>query len=514
MADLLMNSSTDINELVSILSTTLDENLFFSELANFIKAEMGVGKVRVNLVLSSGLSKSVAINGEMLTAEHVRKNSGIVSHILRTQRAYFSNSVQRDPIFEDSNDEIRTAELAYPISSEGVIIATIHLSVMDDERTFSAKDINSLLSILNYVERPLRNMKLYISAKSLNDVLLKKIELQEHALSEKERVPEIADSFKIQEKKIVNISDSMKKLLSLADRLSKTEEHALVVGELGAGREMVAKRIHCRSKRGNRAFAAIDCSGMNEQQLEAEIFGIEKGLHSVKERSGIIELINGGTLLLKNIHSLTFHLQLRILRFLKDGIAFRVGGKTPYKTNIRILGITDRNLKEDIEKGIFSEELYYYLNSMILIVPPLRERLEDIEALASHFLNKDKNPEELKSLSPGAVRTLNEYRWPGNVRELKSIIARAYIISDGKIIEKDHLADSVIDSSNAEMQQSQENEIEFSEMTLNDLERKHMFLTLEHLGGNKTKTAKALGITVKTLYNKLHSYGMIEVQDS
>ncbi len=164
-----------------------------------------------------------------------------------------------------------------------------------------------------------------------------------------------------------------------------------------------------------------------------------------------------------------------------------------------------------MEGGRFREDLFYALSTMALRLPALRDHKEDIEVLSHYFLNNGKIVEKQKSLSPEALKSLVEYAWPGNIRELQNVMERAYILADGKIIERDHLADSVTSTPVVEEEEKKE-EIIFSEMTLEELEKRHIVFTLGHLGGNKTKTAKSLGITVKTLYNKLHSYGMIQPQ--
>ena len=189
-------------------------------------------------------------------------------------------------------------------------------------------------------------------------------------------------------------------------------------------------------------------------------------------------------------------------------MAFRVGGHMPYRADVRLMVSSTKDLNELVAKGEFREDLLFNVNTMVLKIPSLRERIEDIETLATYFLNLHKRPEEQKSLSPGVVKALREYNWPGNVRELQNVIERSYILSDGMIVERDHLADSVTES-RIEEEGEDEDIVRYSEMTLDELEKRHICLTLEHLGGNKTKTAKMLGITVKTLYNKLHSYGMI-----
>ena len=253
---------------------------------------------------------------------------------------------------------------------------------------------------------------------------------------------------------------------------------------------------------------------MTYDLLEKELFGEEAGNFAtgIQIRNGALEACNGGTLLINRICSLSPRLQAKLLGFIKEGMAFRVGGSVPFKSDIRIISSTNTVLSEKVERNEFREDLFYVLNKMNFAVPALREHIEDIELLANKFLNESKKAEDQKSLSPGVLVTLQEYNWPGNVRELQNVIERAYILSDGMIIEKDHLADSV---GKVEMVvEEEEEEINYQEMTLDELEKRHICMTLDHLAGNKTRTAKTLGITVKTLYNKLHSYGMIQPKEA
>jgi transcriptional regulator with PAS, ATPase and Fis domain len=201
-------------------------------------------------------------------------------------------------------------------------------------------------------------------------------------------------------------------------------------------------------------------------------------------------------------------MQTKLLRFLEQREAYRVGGMSPYRVNVRIIAATNRDLKHEVEIGRFREDLYYRLNTITVTLPSLRERKEDIIPIANYFLNENKSIENHKTLTPGAANILKNYRWPGNIRELKNVMERVFILNDSKFIDEFHLSDLVT----REEKQKTDTEL-YTEMTLSDLEKRHIVRTLDHLGGNKTKTAKALGITVKTLYNKLHSYGMIQSRE-
>ena len=355
---------------------------------------------------------------------------------------------------------------------------------------------------------------MYLQAKFLNESLLRQIESKEKQIQENKTGLQMADTYKIQEKQIIGNSEAMKRLLSISDRVSQSSVNVLISGEKGVGKQMVARRIHCRSDRGAKSFVSIDCTALPEIRLEAEIFGEEAGDFSESRlKHGLIEAANGGTLFINNIDRLTPGLQSKLVRFLTEGMTFRVNGQMPYKSDVRLVVASSKNIEELIENGEFREDLYYSVNTMSLEVPSLKNRLDDMEALSNYFLNLGKGREQQKSLSPCVIKALKEYNWPGNVRELQNVMERAYILSDGIIVERDHLADSV----HKVEEESVEEDVlsfDFTEMTLDELEKRHICLTLDHLGGNKTKTARILGITVKTLYNKLHSYGMIAPKEA
>lgn len=513
MTQVVETSLTKIGELSSILLTTLDESIFFNELARFMKGEIACDHVIVYKVLEDHSAVMVSNDGELVDG-HI-KGKGPAGHVIRTKRPYFSNQTDRDPVFADVIAEGVKAELAVPVAVDGIVIGTIHFQSKSGSHSFAREHMTQVQNILNNIQRPLVNMKMYLQAKYLNEALMQKIKEKEKELEKSKSGPKLADSFRIEDKEIIGQSDSMKKLIALVDRVSNSDVNALLQGEAGTGKEMIARRLHCRSHRRDHAFISIDVTSLSEETLEIELFGKEiidfTQNHNAKK--GLIEQAHGGTLFINNVDALSANLQAKITHFIQEKMAFRVGGQVPYRADVRLIVASTRELSDLVEGGHMREDLYYALNTMIFNVPALRERHEDIEVLATHFLNLGKNREQMKSLSPSALKALREYNWPGNVRELQNVMERAYILSDGMIVERDHLADSV--SAPAPVQEEEKEEVySFQEMTLDELERKHITMTLDHLAGNKTKTAKVLGITVKTLYNKLHSYGMIQSKEA
>ena len=516
MSEVLSKNSSEIEQLASSLLATLDESVFFSELSKFLGKDLKVDQILAYKVLEDGGSQLVAKNGKAIRdGEILAKGEGIGGQVIRTKRSYFCNNTERDPLLAKSKEAGVISELCIPVAHEGFVIATLHFQGIKNQRDFSRSDISLVSGILEQIERPISNMKMYLSAKILNETLLKKIKEKEKELEERKLGLKVSGSFQIEEKEIIGKSAEIEEIKRLADKVSNSDVNILIEGPSGSGKELISRRIHCRSQRSKGSFIVVDCAALTPERLDEELFGTEQGdfLTGLKSRAGAIENADGGTLCLDGIDKIGITLQAKILNFIKDSLLFRIGGKTPIRSNVRIVGLTNKDIQDEVSKGHIREDFFYSINTMSLSIPGLRERVEDIEHLANHFLNLGKSTEEQKSLSPGALKSLQEYSWPGNIRELQNVIERAYILSEGRIVEKTHLADCVNQNEQIASDIQEDVQIDFTEMTLEELEKLHICKTLDHLSGNKTKTAKMLGITVKTLYNKLHSYGMIAAKE-
>lgn len=500
MANSAAKNLTDIEKISSILLATLDESIFFAELSSHLSSLVECEAVRVFRVQEELAPKLIAENFKAVDMAN-DISSALSSYVQKSKRPYFSNHVERDPVLAEEAKQGIKSVLCLPIAHEGVVIATMHFELSSKEGSFSRQNITKLMEVLAELKTPIANMKMYLSAMALNQALMKQI-------NEKQDAPVSfavhSQDLRIEEKEIVLRSESMKKLLNLADKAAQTSVNILIEGEFGTGKEMIARRIHCRSLRAEAAYKTVDCA-QSEDAFLVEMFG------SVE--SGALESANGGTIVLKNIEKLSVTAQSRLAQFMKDGVAIRMNSTTPFRSAVRFVATANTSLLAKVEEGTFSDALYYALNTIELIIPALRERTEDIEVLAHHFLNRGKANDQMKSIAPSALRVLSEYSWNNNVRELQSIMERAYILADGVIVDETHLPEQVLVKKVEEVEVEEEESYKFVEMTLTDLEKHHILKTLEFLGGNKTKTAKVLGITVKTLYNKLHSYGMIDLKE-
>jgi DNA-binding NtrC family response regulator len=504
MTTALSNKKANLESLSSTLFLSLDENHFFSSLNSFFQANMNAQKVQVYKILDNGSSILMAENGHpVMNAQPLDKLVGAPGYIARTKRGYFSNTVERDPVFTREAGLGVKAELCLPIAADGVVIGSIHCQMMDSSREFTREDMTFGMSVLTELKGPIQNMKMYLAAKNLNETLLRTIELKEKELQESRSGVKVQDSFRIIEKEIIGRSQAMKDLLALVDRICDKEINSFIMGEAATGKEMIARRLHCRSNRRDRAFVTIDCSTMNEVALDREMFGTEASM-------GMLEAANFGTLFINSVERMTPAIQNKLIQFINNKMGIKAESNGFFKSDVRLISASTKDLMDLVREGRFREDLYFALSTVVLKAPALRERKEDIELMANFFLNQNKSKDQQKSFSQGAIKALTEFNWSGNVRELQNVVERAFILAEGSIIEKLHLDQNIQNAEEVKVVTTPvvTKPIEFQHITLEELEKTHIMGTLENLGGNKTKTAKVLGITVKTLYNKLHSYGV------
>jgi len=309
--------------------------------------------------------------------------------------------------------------------------------------------------------------------------------------------------------RLVGNSDAMTKVYEQIGRVAVTSVTVLVTGESGSGKELAARTVHDMSRRRARPFLAVNCGAISPNLMESEIFGHEKGSFTGAERQhqGFFERAHGGTLFLDEITEMPRALQVKLLRVLETRTFMRVGSTTAQETDVRVIAASNRDPLRAMAEGELREDLYYRLNVFPLHLPPLRERPLDIPLLASHFLQEIGQREGAsKRLSPAALQGLARYRWPGNVRELRNALQRAYVMTPGPEIDeqwlpRDVLAVPAANAANGSLQVP-------VGTPLADVERQVILATLEHYGHQKERTAAALGVSLKTLYNRLKEYGL------
>jgi two-component system response regulator FlrC len=313
---------------------------------------------------------------------------------------------------------------------------------------------------------------------------------------------------------------AMERVVKMADQIAGSDASILITGESGTGKEVIAKYVHSRSKRANKPFISVNCAAIPEALLESELFGHEKGAFTgaIARRIGKFEEASGGTLLLDEISEMDVRLQAKLLRAIQERLIDRVGGGKPVPVDIRILATSNRNLSEAVREGSFREDLLFRLNVVNLKLPALRDRPGDIAALSEHFVVKYAKANGLppRELSPEARAALLKAPWPGNVRELENTLHRAVLLSSGDIIGPDAivlpdgmgLAEAAASSSlSAQLAQTaQTMSAALVGRTVADVERDLILDTLDHTLGNRTHAANILGISIRTLRNKLNQY--------
>ena len=311
---------------------------------------------------------------------------------------------------------------------------------------------------------------------------------------------------------IIGKSKPMKDLIDMLAMVAPSEATVMITGESGTGKELIAKSIHHNSPRKDRPLVVINCAAMTETLLESELFGHEKGAFTGagQRREGQFMQADKGTIFLDEIGETSQAMQAKLLRVIQEREIRRVGGEETLSVDVRILAATNRKLEEEVNSGKFREDLYYRLNVVTLCIPPLRDRQDDIPLLAQHFLTKysKKNRKEVKGFSPLAMDMLLNYAWPGNVRELENTIERAVILLPDEHITEKELPSNITEAYAEKRDWVAPPAPAATNRPLDEIEKEAILATLAASGGNKSETARRLGINRKTLHNKLKDYGI------
>lgn len=306
-------------------------------------------------------------------------------------------------------------------------------------------------------------------------------------------------------------SPVMKSILALSREVAKSDITVLLTGESGTGKEIIARTIHRYSPRADRPFVAVNCAAISENLLESELFGHEKGAFTgaLERRIGKFELANNGTLLLDEISEMAPALQAKLLRAIQEREIDRVGGKAPVPLDVRIISTTNRDLLSEVKQGRFREDLYYRLNVFPIVLPPLRERREDIEPLADFFLARlARKMGRAFSLSPALCEDLRKQAWEGNVRELENYIYRTAVISPTDLLQPPTQTAGAAAPVQEEIASSP------SQLgTIRDMEREMIIRVLKETDGNRTRTAEKLGVSVRTIRNKIKEYAISDDEE-
>jgi DNA-binding NtrC family response regulator len=337
------------------------------------------------------------------------------------------------------------------------------------------------------------------------DVIKQRIQMAlKEAVVRRESPPEMT-GFSPSPVPIITRDKKMMELIEVCQRVASSKATVLIQGESGTGKELYARYIHARSPQCEGPFVAVNCASLPETLFESELFGHEKGAFTgaLGRKIGKFELAHGGTLLLDEISEMSTFLQAKILRVLQESEVDRIGGKEPIPVDVRVIATTNRDLKACIKEGVFREDLYYRLNILSFKLPLLRERAGDIDLLVSYFLKKytEQYKSQAQSISERASIWLKKQPWRGNVRELKNVLERAVLMASEPVLDlKDFCP---VDQIGPEESETQAPPFTFS---LREMEKNLIFKALEETNGNRTHAAKMLGISIRTLRNKLNEY--------
>jgi len=318
------------------------------------------------------------------------------------------------------------------------------------------------------------------------------------------------------DEKIIGQSQAMKEVFHLIKKVAPTDSTVLITGESGTGKDLIAKAIHYNSLRREKPFMAVDCGSLVETLFESELFGHVKGSFTgaIAQKHGSFELAHGGTFFFDEIGNISLNIQAKILRAIQEKEIKPVGDVKTIKVDVRVIAATNQNLVEMVEKGKFREDLFYRLNVVLLEVPALRNREDDVPLLAAHFLTlfSEKNRKKIKGFTPAAMDCLIKYNWPGNVRELMNTVERTVVLARSDYIDVEELPmiqRQPLPENTFAIRNLEQGSFQAEGVTLETIEKTAIINTLHAVNSNKSEAARRLGITRKTLHKKLKQYGLM-----
>ncbi len=526
-----------LNQLATRLQGLVDSESFYSELVDLVQTHFNYYSLIVASVDHSGReegdaptytirAQAGAYRNHLQLGHTFHRLEGICGEVIRTRQSYLANDVTQDSHYTDLSLPIDTqSELCIPVIKDGEVIALIDVE-SDQKNAFDEDDVITLESIAAQVAVAVSNQKLFSEARDFNRKLQTAVE--EKTLELRRAHERILDQQRLLQKEnkalktlvnydkkgsdLIGQSPAILNILTMVDKIAPTTASVLIQGESGTGKELIARRLHFQSERAPKPYVTVNCGALQESLLESELFGHEKGSFTgaVSQKLGLVETAENGTLFLDEIGEMSLGIQAKLLRFLQEGEFYRIGGKKPIKVDVRVVSATNRDLEQEVKEGRFREDLFYRLNTITLRMPPLRKRPEDIALLLDYFLKNSRfggAAQQIRRIDPRVIEVFQNYDWPGNIRELQNTIERMKILAENNEIK---IEDVPFTIRMPKTLKSKGESTEFMvDLPLEEVEKNHILRVLAYHHGNKTKTAHCLGITIKTLYNKLHRYGYI-----
>ena len=420
--------------------------------------------------------------------------------------------------------DVDSALVAVQADDFDVVISDIQmpprsgLELLDAVREHSPETVVIMITAFSTTETAIAAMKQgaydYVTKPFKVDELRVVIEkaLEKRLLATENRRLRTELRTQLKSRTLVGNSTAMQQVYALVAQVAGSKTNVLVSGESGTGKELVARAIHDQSDRAERPFVAINCGAIPENLLESELFGHVKGAFTgaVQTKDSLFEMAEGGTLFLDEVGELPPSLQVKLLRAIQDKVVRRVGDTRDRKVDVRIVAATNRRLEDEVAEGRFREDLYYRLNVIQLVIPPLRERMDDVPLLIRHFVEKyaRDSEKEIRGVSEEAARILARYPFPGNVRELENVIERAVALCSGDVIGVDALPPTVLDPPERRSPRRLPLEGTNLDALVSEFEKSLLLEALEHSGGVKKKAAQLLGISFRSFRYRLEKLGL------
>lgn len=519
-----------LNELSTRLQGFIESENLHQSILHLLQTELqfdGIQYWSLPNALSTARLEAVVGRGSHFVeqGQALSPEDSVLAYVFKTKKSLLLEEIPHEvkstsPIVSEGTQSL----LAIPVLVDGSLSGVLIIE-SKSKKSFDELDVMFFESISSQISTAIKNRETLFDAKAFQKKLQsaveeKTIELrraherileQQRVLQKENKALKTLVEAENRSQEIIGESTAIKEVLTMVDKVALTTATVLIMGESGTGKELIAKRIHLKSARQNGPYVTVNCAALQETLLESELFGHEKGSFTgaVSTKTGLCEVADGGTLFLDEIGEMSPAIQTKLLRFLQEGEFYRIGGKKPIQVSVRIVSATNRDLGEEVRTGRFREDLFYRLNTIAIKMPPLRARKEDIALLCEFFLKSSRfgGTTHVKKIDPKVIEVFQNYPWPGNIRELQNTMERLKILTEGSEIRLEDVPFAI------RMPKDQTSSGPLTEFTLGlpleEVEKGHILRALAFHNGNKTKTASSLGITIKTLYNKLHRYGVI-----
>ena len=428
-----------------------------------------------------------------------RVSDFLVQTVVRERQAILARNVRNDEqlsFARESAQRDAVSILCAPLRDGEKVIGLLHIYSSGDERSLTDRDLELAIGVAD-------NLAIALVRQQAREQLTKSLAKTRKQIDELQAQLEIT-------REMVGRSGSLEKVRKAIARAAPTSATVLIRGESGVGKELVARAIHTASPRRDGPLVCLNCAALAPTLLESELFGHEKGAFTgaTDRKVGKFEAADGGTLLLDEIGEMSADLQAKFLRVLEGQPFERLGGNRAIKTDVRVIAATNRDLEEAVQAKEFRSDLYFRLRVIEVEVPALRQRLEDLPLLVEHFIQllRHHADRRIDGITPQALELLSRHTWPGNVRELRNVIERAMVLGASNVLDVEDFSLSSLGAAPIVSAPTPANASEYRPITLDDLEKAHIFATLEYADGNKTKAAQILGIERSTLDRKLKRY--------